>query len=275
MRSITQIPTTFIYQSYLAAGRMLLQGVGNPIIDSTRRYAQTPGVGLALHPCSQSPVAVKFKGGKLDTAVVTLTPGQKIITGPFSEFEWGLPFGWLGGGTSVLYVIHNEKADVTFPSVRPVVIFHRLQLTIVNGNVDAAPVINWPNQFPWSNAIRVSGGNNQPQPAAPIFSVDPDVALFRLNLTGFLAPVTLTLQIRNVDAFDLKSDPDQTAGYTNVNQFYDLTFNPVAGPNTPAVAWLPAEVARLGGDSAAVSILDTAGVLAGSTVDVIRYGRIG
>lgn len=270
MRPLTQIVGSFAYQSHFGTARILQQGVGDPIVGSTKQTGQTPGIGFALHPCSQSPVAIKLRGGQSDSAELVLTPGQKIITGRFTGFDWGLPFGWLGGGRVVLYVIHREDANVSFPSARPAIIFHRLRLTVVNGAADAAPIVNWPLQFPWSNAVRVVAGSNQPQPAGPVFTIEPEATLFKLNTSPFNADVALTLQIRNCDPFDLQAAG--AAGYANVNQFYALGFQSVNG--RAQVAWLPAEVARLAGDSAAVSILDTASVLGGETVDVVRYGRL-
>jgi len=277
-RAISQIPATFPYQSYFdttALSRaILMAGVANPIIDSTRQYAQTKGVGVALHPCSQSPVAIKFKGGDADSAVINLTPGQRVFPGDFHEFEWGLPFGWLGGGTVVLYVIHDRKAEIDFPASDSPIIFQRLRMPILDGVVDAAPVINWPLSFPWSNATRVNGAVTAPQQAAPLFHVIPTNTLMRFNAAaGFIAALDLVLQIRNCDPFDLNSAPDQAAGYANQNHFFPITFNPVLGPNVPAPLWLTDPVTDLAGDFAAVSILDPASGGLATFVDVVRYGR--
>lgn len=269
MRSVTQLIATFAFQSYFGGNRQLQQTVGSPIVDLTRQYAQTKGVGVALHPCSQSPVAVKFKGGKVDSAQIILTPGQKVIVGPFDEIEWGLPFGWLGGGTSVLYVLHSEAVDVSFPSSRPVVPFHRVQVTIANGNALVVPgTANWPLAFPWTN----STAGSVVQPGAPMFAVDPDVVM--MQLSGALAlPVTLNVGWVNATPFDLRSPPDQAAGYSNGAHLFEVTFNPVAGPNVASVAWLPRELALLGGDACSFQILDPASALGGRTVDCVRYGR--
>jgi len=40
------------------------------------------------------------------------------------------------------------------------------------------------------------------------------------------------------------------------------------------VTWLPVEIARLGGDSANLSIVDNTGLYTTSHVDIVRYGRL-
>ncbi len=69
--SISQLLANFAYQSYFDATlhekALLVQAVGNPIVASTRQYAQMEGEGLALHPLSQS----RWRSG---SAVATRIP---------------------------------------------------------------------------------------------------------------------------------------------------------------------------------------------------------
>lgn len=282
MRSVTQLAATFSLQSFfdsaLLQKAILGQDVGNPIVASTRQYAQTPGFGVALHPASQAPVAIGFKGGAADSAIVTLTPGQTIMTGSFSQFEWGLPFGWLGGGDVILYVLHNEKAMAPFPQSNTPIIFHRTRLAIT-ANPGGAYVANWPGAFPWPNAL--SGAGSLPQQASATFNVMPDIAMFRLrtDLSAAAPPVpaTLTLVFRGIDAFDMNSATPPVTNTTDLTGF-DLTFTPTADTagGEFSLAWLPTEIARLVGDACSVSVVDrSAGSLyIASFLDVVRYGRL-
>lgn len=258
MRSVTQIPANFAIQSYfdrvLLQTAILPQPPGNPIVDSTRQYAQTPGVGFALHPSSQSPVAIRAKGGDVDTAVITLTPGQKIITGRFTEFEWGLPFGWLGGGNVVLYVIHNEKADVVFPSARMPIIFHRQTIRVQAAVPLAIP--NLPLAFPWSNAF----SGVQPVNGGPIFAIDPDVTLL---VTESSPP--------GPNSFWASWDQVPAVNPAFATIQYLLSFPTPA--SSGSIIWLPPELGKLAGDAAVLSFFDDVGMV-GIYIDVTRYGRL-
>lgn len=279
-RAITQLLANFNFQSYfdntLLEKALLTQAVGTPIVDSTKRTAQIGGVGVALHPLSQSPVAVRFHGGKADSMVVTLTPGQKVMTGEFKQFDWGLPFGWLGGGNVNLYVIHDKNdGDVHFPNVTSPVVFHRMRLAI--SAPSGAYVKNWPTGFPWPNAV--AGTGSMPQQAATAFNVVPDIVMLRLRVDLSAAappvPATFSMVFRGVDAFDLSSASPPVLTTTDLT-VHDMTFNPqsdVAGGEFP-IAWIPPEVARLVGDAASISAVDFANLYRANFIDVVRYGRL-
>lgn len=279
MKAITQLAATYTFQSYfdsaLLQNAILPQTVGNPIVDSTRQYAQNPGMGVALHPASQSPVAIKFKGGDADSAVIHLTPGQKIFPGDFSSFDWGLPFGWLGGGAVILYVLNGKGADVEFPQSNAPIVFHRVRVPIKNATVAAPGAPNWPRSFPWSNANRGTGGGNAtPQRSSPLFMIHPDVVKMQFTGTGVVLPVDLNMEIINSDGFDLRSPPDQVAGYANGVHWWPVSFPAALGPNVAQVVWLEDKIARLAGDSAAVNFIDPAGALGDTAfVDCVRWGR--
>jgi len=278
---VTSLLGHFFFQSYFDSAlhehAILSQSVGNPIVASTRQYAQgMEGEGVALHPASQSPIALKFRGGEADNAVITLTPGQKVRVGTFSEFEWGLPFGWLGGGNVQLFVLHGEKSDVEFSASRSPIIFHRFRCAIVATSQTVAAVKNWPGGFPWPNALQ--GAGNTPQQAATHFNVIKEAVLLRLrvDLTAAIpiVPATFDLVWRGTTALDL--DATDTLGVTD-RTTYAVTFMPQNHAPTGGefvVTWLPVEIARLGGDSANLSIVDNTGLYTTSHVDIVRYGRL-
>ena len=277
MKAITQLAATYPFQSYfdnaLLLNAILSQSIGNQIVNSTRQFAQTPGEGVALHPSSRSPVAIKFHGGDADSAVIHLTPGQKVFPGSFKHIEWGLPFGWLGGGTVILYVLNSKEADIEFPAANVPVVFHRQRCLIVNGNSVAAPgTPNWPMAFPWSNANRSVAGALTPQQASPLFGMVPDVTLLQYN-GALAAPLDLNIQFTNITSLDQNSPPDQAVGYANGIHFWPVTIPAVIGPNVASLVWLPPEVGHFAGDACAVTFLDPAGVAGGAFIDVVRYGR--
>ncbi len=265
MRVITQIPATFAMQSYfddaLGERAVLSQTVGSPIVPTTLRTVQSRGIGFALHPASETPIAAHARGTEIDTGTVVLAPGQKVITGPFDEFEWGLPFGWLGGGTALLYVIHEKNADVGFSAAHVPLVFQRTRILVTAAAGTARK--NWPSTFPSANVAQ--GANAAPQGGGPLLRVDPDVALLRYNIAAPGAAVPVTLVVYNCDPFDR----GLAGALANRSVEIPLTF-PASTVAVPVVE-LPAEFHRLAGPDAVVSIVG-AGV--GVAVDVVRYGRL-
>lgn len=270
-KAITQIPAAFAYQSYfdnaLLQNAILDQMPGASIVDSTLQTADVEGVGVGLHPCSASPVAIRFKGGDSDSAEVILTPGQVVDVGEFSSFEWGLPFGWLGGGTSVLYVKHRPEARILFPDTAPEVAFHRTRM-VIDGDFTGALRQNWPGTFPWQAAV---SANAVPQQGAPIISIEPGAVLFRLRV-AMTTPATLYLRFRGIDEFDV--DVTGALGTTD-ETVIPLAFNGV--PSGFPLAWIQPEIARLVSSAGGLNIVDDANTnaLSGSFIDVVRYGRMG
>lgn len=269
-KAITQIPASFLYQSYFSDAlqhtAILPHPPGSSIIDSTLQTADVEGVGVGLHPCSASPVAIRFKGGESDSAEVILTPGQSIDVGEFTSFEWGLPFGWLGGGTAVLYVKHRPEARIAFPEITSDVVFHRTRM-VIDGDFTAALKRNLPGTFPWQNAVSNVG---TPQEGSPIITVQPTMTLFRLR-TATTAPVGLYLRFRGVDDLDVDS--------AGVDQTTDETVVPLALNGVPSgfpMAWVTDEIARLTCSAGGVNIVDDANAfgLSGTYIDVVRYGRL-
>lgn len=173
----SQISKVFAYQSFCDTDSewraVLPQSPSEPIVASTRESVQTSGFGVALHPDSQTPVAIRFIGAGRDagSGVYILKPGQQIrptgvlVDGRpgFSGFEWGLPFGWLGGGLATIIVLQTPDAAVDWPASTPTeIIFHRQRLTVL-GSGDLYNVIstvpatwanNWPMRFPSPLTVR-------------------------------------------------------------------------------------------------------------------------
>jgi hypothetical protein len=233
---------------------------------------QSAGVGVALHPSSESPVAVRFRGGTADSAALILTPGQIVNVGTFATFEYGLPFGWLGGGTSILYILHNDKAVVDFGnSEKGATIFHRARYVIENAFPGTLRK-NWPGTFPWQSAARTNTVNPMPEGGAPIVALDMEIALMRLR-SAIAAPATVTMIWQGNDAFDADA-----AGVVSsaTRTTYDVTFPAVpAGSGAFPIAWLPREVHRLTSSVTGVNFIDPTGALNGQFIDVVRYCRFG
>lgn len=270
-RAITQIPATFLPQSWFSAdyaGALATQAPGDAIVSSTRREAQTPGVAVALHPASESPVAVRFRGGSADSATLVLTPGQVFHVGDFKSFEWGLPFGWLGGGTVLLYVLHTPEAKVDFAglSTGPV-IFHRLRIPVEAVGANPTPA-NWPGAFPWPSAARTIAPAML-QGGTAIVPLTMAHAMFRLGQV-VEAPVPLVLVWTGADPLDIGPTGAVAAGKT----LYELTFPASIGASAAgAVAWIPPEVHELTGGATVMQVMDPSGTYVGQTVDVVRYCR--
>jgi hypothetical protein len=274
-RAVTQVPARFAFQSYfsnaLSATAILNQASGSSIVASTKQSAQTPGVGVALHASSKSPVAIRFHGGNADSAEVILVPGQRLDVGAFDSFDWGLPFGWLGGGTVLLYVIHRPDAFVDLGGKPGPIPLQRLRLTIGNA-FPGVLVANWPAAFPWGGAVY--GTDLTPQAGSPIVNVQPTRTALRLR-SALAAPTTLAFVWRGDDDFDTGAN-----GLTVATA--DLTTADVSFPSVPAgsgafpFAWLPTEISVLGGDSTCVTVIDAnvGAPLNGAFIDVVRYGML-
>jgi hypothetical protein len=271
VKTFTQIAATFPYQSFLddtlLETAINLQSPGSLIVDTDdtpKRNEQTAGIGVALHPSSETPIAIRFFGPH-ESGVIILTPGSRMITGPFDRFEWGLPFGWLGGGTALLYVLHEPDVDLGFSTDAPDILFHRQRLLIgADFTPDPLPDVNWPVAFPWSNAF--SGA--QPQASAAILPMQPTWTLLRLRVAS-VAPVTLYGVYRATN--DLDTDD------VGVSSTTDSTTIEISFPGVPAgfpLAWIEDPVTRLGGKNTIFYLVDPLDVQTGEFVDAVRYGKV-
>lgn len=249
---------------------------------------QVEGVGFALHPASQTPVAVlpnRSSGGSGGSAVI-LKPGQVYYPGgTFKSFDWGLPFGWLGGGLAQLIVLCEEDAGL-FWATEPEVIFHRMTLPIyetASNPLSIAP--NWPARFPWANAISNATAAAVAQGDQPALVVKPTRTLLRPRVAALAGALALRMSFWQTEDLDytfggtLKTSA-QTGSFvdTNFAAFVNsgFTINGAGVIEWPEKSLTADVLPGIAGDNAIVAFIDTANALgAGQFIDVVRYGRIG
>lgn len=287
-----QITETFPYQSYFSDSlleKALIQQLPNNQI-LYPKTVNTPGYSLGLHPASDTPVAVKFTvGGKVpDSAVHILAPGQVIRPfgrpsheegTPFSGFTWGLPYGWLGGGTATLLAFPSPDANVAW-NCTPEIIFHRMRMRVYP--VASAPASlgpkNWPLHFPWINAT--SGSDSFRQGAQPTITVTPTKALMSLRLTSLASAAAMYFLIQGSNDFDFDSSMNPVTASVRSYGFTwgSYAVNGAAGPFGTAypIDDVPNQIVRLAGDKGSLILLDGgSGLLNSAYVDIVRYGRVG
>jgi len=231
---------------------------------------------------------VKFNfGGEGSSAVVVVRPGETYVPAgdrPFKGFNYGLPFGWLGGGVVTFNIYKTPNARVDFAAKPDKVLFHRFRTTIL-----AAPVgpfvspayVNWPSKFPWAKVQRYEGVGNNPafQGTKPTMVIKEPEAVLRLNCgtTDIALGNVCRMVFFGTDAFGIGAD-GETANNAD-NLFYDLNWPipSLAGIGTDAnpVIDLPMPIARLASNQWGVAIYaPTGSPLIGMTVDIARYGRL-
>lgn len=257
----------FPFQSLLnttQGAAALLQQNPNELIVSSEHVSED-GWGFGLHPDSQTPIAIRFRtnDGMSDTPVYILTPGQIIRphSAQFSGFDWGTPFGWLGGGLAYGFVIKDPEASLNWVQDKVEVIFHRFTFQFGTSNVLALPL-----RFPWPNATRFNNaGPAFPQGGDPIISVEPTRTILRLR-NPIAAAGSFAWTVKNADDYIPVDGPSAMS----VESIYPAS---VLDPVTPRGILLPDPAQLWGGDDATLSLAGDA-TLAGAFVDVIRYGKI-
>ncbi len=299
--SMTQL---FPLQSYLddtlLEKALLIQTPNEPIVRSTLQKANVGGYAFGLHPSSQTPVAVRpIVGGQTASPqAVILRPGQIYRPhgrpgnkpGHFSGFEWGLPFGWLGGGVATLYVFPSPDADVAWPGDAEVM-FHRFRARIVAPAslvTLAAALNNWPLRFPWTQAVR--GAASIGQEGAAIVSIsNPTRVMMSLRLNAMAATGDMRMILQGSDDLDtgtfaLPADPTVGCRFDTYT-WGTYAANGGAGnlaTNYPVIEYT-GPLARLGADGITAAglalggmvLVDmSAGTLTDAYVDIARYGRI-
>jgi hypothetical protein len=289
--SLTQL---FQFQSYydstLLQKAILPQAVNEPIVGSTLQKSNIGGYTFGLHPSSQTPVAIQpLVGGQgASPQAIILSPGQIYrpygrpgdVAGNFTGFNWGLPFGWLGGGIATLYVFPSPDADAAWTG-HPEVLFHRQRIAIKQpgdlAGLGAAP-LNWPLRFAWPNAV--SGTNSVPQGGQAAISItDPTRVILSLRTNSLGAPADMRVIWQSDNDFDLDSTG---AVILTTPRFVTTTWGTFAAnggggnlaTNFPVME-LSGEICRIAADNGGVVFLDmSGGALNGLFVDVARYGKL-
>lgn len=296
-----QLSQNFAFQSYfdstLLSKALQSQPPNQPIVPAASAAlaaAQSPqisGYGLGLHPSSQAPIAVQFKAGSRGStsSVYTMKPGEVIWPfggDPFSGFKYGLPFGWLGGGTATLVVLLSSNADVKWHG-NPELIFHRARFAIKQptdltsgGSFNNAPK-NWPMRFPWTQALQ--GSNSIPQQGnAQLAIVEPTKVIMALRTATAALANPSDMRVLFQGTNDLGLDSTDAVVLTNP-LFETYTWPSYANSGTSGNLVSPDPIivsaqgiARLAADDGGVLMLDLTGSagLTGLFVDVCRYGRL-
>lgn len=289
---VVQIATQFKYQSYfdgtLLARAILEQPQGQQIVPSTLKTTALAGYAVGLHPSSEAPVAVRFtKGAQAgDSGVVTLKPGQIVrpngeqasgADGRFSGFDYGLPFGWLGGGNVTLVVFRTADAKADWLD-RSELVFHR-QRALIYAPADVplttALTPNWPTAFPWASAV--FGADAYPQGGLPILSVNPTRIMMKLNLDDLASAATMRMMFIGTSEFDEASNGvENTANYP---ASYDVIWGQWASipgvvdwPAQHQFQFLPEEAVKLSSVTGQMILVSEDAALQGQYVDIVRYG---
>lgn len=288
--SVTKL---FRFQSYfddtLLQRAILIQSANEPIVGSTMEEVKLGGYALALHPSSQTPVAVLplVGGSAAQSAPIILRPGQIYRPhgrigdkqGNFSTFKWGLPFGWLGGGLATIYVLPSSDANVDWSGDNPEIIFHRQRMQIIApAALPAAVPFNWPLRFPWPHAIR--GATNIAQPGQAILGIgQPTRIEMSLRLNVLAASATMRIIFQNTNDFDLDS---LGAVIPTSPRFIEYVWGSYAAnggagnlaTNYPVIE-MGGEIIRLAADDGGIQLVDmSASTLTSAFVDVVRYGKL-
>jgi hypothetical protein len=284
-----ELSRKFTFQSYfddvLGPAAILRQSPNQQIVSSTLRKEDLSGYAVALHPSSQTPVAITFRGGQQQgsSATFRLKPGEFLrpfgtpngVPGKFSGFEWGLPFGWLGGGNAILLVFRTIDAKAEWTD-RSEVIFHRIRIPVVSpANVPAAVPFNWPTRFPWPHAV--SGVEQLTQAGTPVLSAVPTRTLLSLRMANLAS--SASMRVYFIGADELAEGPTGAVNLTEA-EAYDViwgVWGSIASANFATqfqYQYLPVEMYRLGANDGGVIFVDGSGglLLNNQFVDVVRYG---
>lgn len=209
-RGIVSAAFIFAQQSFfdnaLLELAVLDQGVGNFIAKNTVQQVDVAGYGVALHPTSETPVAVEFQraGQQGSTATVILKPGQILFPfgrskeDRFQGLKWGLPYGWLGGGLAHLVIITSPEVVLDWPKANDEVIFHRQRVPVYPLATDFAAISalyadgsgprNWPTRFPARTTRRLGTAIARiDQSGQPSIRVQPTRTALQLRLSAVAA----------------------------------------------------------------------------------------
>jgi hypothetical protein len=292
-----EVTAKYLYQSYfddtLGVQALLSQAPGSPIVQSTLATQQVTGYAVGLHPSSETPIAISFfTGGQQGgSSPYRLAPGQVIrphgkpleTSGAFSGFQFGLPFGWLGGGSALLVVLRTPQATVNWTHY-PEIIYHRMRLQIVSpATIPTSATVkpNWPHRFPWPYAVR--GSNNLTQRGQPALAVTPTKTALRLRVNDMSGGAADTRCLfYGTNDFDL--DLNGAIASTTTSGFMDITWgntSPYAGSvgvgtnQYQTQFFSDSQLTRFAADEGGALVLtSTDARLQSQYVDICRYGRL-
>ena len=277
---------------------LAVQSPGDLIVADTLADVPTAGFWVGLHPDSQVPVAVKFKGGQgvNDSQVMIITPGQIVKPhgcAPFSGFKVGLPFGWLGGGAAQVVIGKTPSAEVRWSAGTEVVIQRQRVLLQADGN-NPTFSLGRPTGFPWKNALRYNATTPTapfPQGSDAVISAVPTRTELKLRVTTLAADSLIVMLVKNSQAFD--TGPGDPPTLSNEVEAIPILIPKIVG----SAAYMPtvgfsfpiqgAQLAAAGqgdhlpgvllaGDDATFCLMNESGnaALNGVYVDMVRYGLI-
>lgn len=273
---------------------ILPQPVNQPIVPSTKSTKQLSGYALALAPDSQCPVAVVFRAGgqPINSNPVVIMPGQIIRPhgvprkydahepASFSAFDFGLPFGWLGGGIGRVLVFRTEDSLLRYiPNGTTDRLFHTESFKILAADATTIKP-NWPKNFPWVSAksqLDSTGAvvtNVTAQGGPGTIAVRPSYVILELtcNAAGLA-------NAANVDVYMHYTAPGQTTA--NAVPVYDQITFPTC-PNGSNSYLIVNSSSSAGGilnafadGYAFVNFVSGDATIQGYTINAYRYGLIG
>lgn len=302
-----EVSDVFSYQSYfddnLQERALFRQNPNEPIVKSTlSEQIQVAGYGIALHPSSETPVAVQFDTGaqqgksqtyRLKPGELIRPEGKEFENGQFSGFRWGLPFGWLGGGSATLVVLRATDCRVEWASDFNEVVYHRIRLPIqdpaglpVVGGAYSGP-LNWPQRFPWPLAM--FGTDSLTQRGQPALSIAPTRTALSLRLAALTldpAPNDGVMRMYWVGA-DVWAQTGPNAQGVGTISLADVratdqiwgTWAQQAGAAAPfnsafQTMLLTGEAERYAANAGALVLASLDSRLEGSFVDIVRWGHL-
>lgn len=280
MRAISQIPVSFLFQSYFDStdekNALLVQATNDMIVASTKKASQGRGYAVGVAGFSDTPVAFRFNGSERESSVLFCRPGQVLRPGRFDSFEYGLPFGWLGGGHALIYVAHEEDVALDLGATKQEIIFHRTRVQIEASAADLPALKrNWPLHFPWTRAARGTAPSDQS--GSPIIRVYPTRALMRLR-SEIVVNKVVQLVFRGSREFDEASDGTFTltdATTTFVEVSFAASTDPTTAPALFPTATIPEDFLHLACDEGGLTLLGLGdAALTAVEVDIVRFGRI-
>ena len=285
--STTEIVQNFSIQSLLLGAlgpyAILPGSASGPIIASTLKTYSEPGWAVSLSSDSQAPVALRIKPSRSSRyqtqgSTVRLLPGQTVQPAgrsPFAGFDYGLPFGWLGGGVVRLLVSGEPGARVESGPVRKEILLHRIALTM-GATLNTIP--NWPMRLPWTQAhsqVNSSGAATSAavaQSGSPLLVLTPTRTVFLVGNTkaGVAGSgASLPTGTGRVEVVISASDDFGSAAAVGDELVFPV---PDSASGNSVVITSGRVPERVGGDSAILSLKPIDLSLSGFDCLISRYG---